>query len=119
MRHVVVYIVSEGLNGRYCSEKGQTLHWQDVLPVGRCTFVELIDSPFVASFRVLVGADILVGSKSGMTHLAGTRGKQTKFVPRMWHSYRGASRVLELEDEIGVEELTEVARLTTTQCLLA
>lgn len=117
-RPVVVYIVSEGLNGRYCSERGLAMDWQSVLPTDRCKVVELIDSPFVASFRVLVGADILVGSKSGMTHLAGMLGEQTKFVPRMWHSYRGASRVLELEDEINEKMLTELTRLTKAQCLL-
>lgn len=55
-RPVVVYIVSEGLDGRYCSEKGQVVDWQEVLPVDRCKVVELIDSPFVPSFRVLVAA---------------------------------------------------------------
>ncbi|WP_138515363.1 hypothetical protein [Rhodoferax bucti] len=111
-RPVVVYIVSEGLDGRYCSEKGQAVDWSNVLPADRCKIVELIDSPFVPSFRVLVGADILVGSKSGMTHLAGMLGEHTKFVPRMWHSYRGACRVFELGDDIDEQALAEIARLT-------
>jgi hypothetical protein len=109
---VVIYVVSEGLDGRYCSEKGQPVRWQEVLPTERCKVIELIDHPFIASFRVLVGADILVGSKSGMTHLAGMLGEQTKFVPRMWHSYRGASKVLELDDDIGERDLAEIAHLT-------
>jgi hypothetical protein len=118
-RPVQVYIVSEGLDGRYCSEKGQVMRWQDVLPADRCRVVEMIDSPFVESFRVLVGADILVGSKSGMTHLAGMLGAQLKFVPHMWHSYRGASSLLELGDEIDEMMLAEVTRLTAAHCLPA
>jgi hypothetical protein len=114
---LVIYIVSEGLDGQYCSEQGLPVVWQEILSRHRCSVVELIDRPFVESFRVLVGADILVGSKSGMTHLAGMLGEQTKFVPRMWHSYRGASRVLELGDEVSDGELAEIASLTMAQCL--
>ena len=117
VRPVVVYIVSEGVDGRYCSEKGEAVSWQQVLSENECKVVELIDSPFVVSFRVLVGADILVGSKSGMTHLAGMLGEQIKLVPHMWHSYRGASKVIELEDEIGERDLQEIERLTAAQCL--
>lgn len=53
-----------------------------------------------------------------MTHLAGMLGEHTKFVPRMWHSYRGATRVLELEEEIGEQALAEIARLTIAECRL-
>lgn len=116
-RTLLIYICSEGRNGVYCSEKGTPLTWRDVLPLDRCQLIELIDSSFVESFRVLVGADILVGSKSGMTHLAGMLGEQTKIVPRMWHSYRGASPVLELGDAIHDHDLLEIARLTVAQCL--
>ncbi|WP_296507205.1 hypothetical protein [Rhodoferax sp.] len=117
-KHIVVYVVSEGLDGHYCSEKGLVVDWNDLLPKNRCTVVELIDKPFVPSFRVLVSADILIGSKSGMTHLAGMLGGHIKFVPRMWHSYRGASSVLELDEEIDAQTMTEVARLTDTACRL-
>lgn len=116
-RPLVVFIVSEGLDGRYCSEIGQPKVWEEVLPRQKCRVVELIDQPFVESFRVLVAADILVGSKSGMTHLAGMLGDQTKFVPRMWHSYRGTARVLELGDELTSSELAEVERLTSESIL--
>lgn len=110
---VTIYVVSEGRDGVYCSERGTPMAWSGVLPAGRCEVVELIDRPFVESFRVLVGADILVGSKSGMTHLAGLLGEQLKIVPRMWHSYRGASPVFELGDDISEQDLTEITRLTT------
>jgi hypothetical protein len=116
-RTLQIYIVSEGRDGVYFSEKGTPMVWQDVLPPDRCQLIELVDSSFVESFRVLVGADILVGSKSGMTHLAGVLGEQTKIVPCMWHSYRGASPVLELGDDINGHDLSEIARLTMAQCL--
>ncbi|MDT7521937.1 hypothetical protein RAE21_05860 [Rhodoferax sp. TBRC 17198] len=116
-RALSVYVVSEGLNGGYCSENGVPVNWHELLPPGRCKVIELIDSPFIESFRVLTGADILVGSKSGMTHLAGMLGGQTKFVPSMWHSYRGADGVLELGDALGQEDLQEIARLTSALCL--
>ena len=115
-RPMVVYIVSYGREGRYCSETGQAMDWSSALPSDRCQVIELIDRPFVESFRVLVGADILVGSKSGMTHLAGMLGSQTKLVPRMWHSYRGATSVLELADALADSDLAEVVRLTEAQC---
>lgn len=116
-RPLVIYIVSEGRDGMYCSEKGIPMVWRDILQADSCQLIELIDSPFVESFRVLVGADILVGSKSGMTHLAGMLGEQTKIVPRMWHSYRGASPVLELGDAIHDHDLLEIAHLTVAQWL--
>lgn len=118
-RPMVVYIVSEGLEGHYSSEIGKAMDWSSVFPPGRCQVIELIDRPFVESFRVLVGADILVGSKSGMTHLAGMLGTQTKFVPRMWHSYRGATSVLELADVLTDRDMAEVVRLTEARCELA
>lgn len=116
-RPLAVFIVSEGLGGRYCSETGQPKVWEDVLPGQKCRVVELIDQPFVQSFRVLVGADILVGSKSGMTHLAGMLGDQIKLVPRMWHSYRGAPRVLELGDVLTGAELAAVEQLAAVTSL--
>lgn len=112
-RPVTIYIVSEGRDGVYCSDKGTPMVWSSVLHADRCDVVELIDRPFVESFRVLVGADILVGSKSGMTHLAGLLGEQLKIVPRMWHSYRGASSTLELGDALNEQDLEEIARRTT------
>jgi hypothetical protein len=110
---VTIYIVSEGREGLYCSENGTPTDWSGAFQADRCEVVELIDRPFVESFRALVGADILVGSKSGMTHLAGLLGEQLKIVPRMWHSYRGATQVLELGDDVSKQDLAEIARLTT------
>jgi hypothetical protein len=48
------------------------------------------------TFHHLLHADILIGSKSGMSHLAGMLGNQIKLMPHMWHSYRGANQLLEL-----------------------
>lgn len=66
---------------------------------------------FLSVFRLMVHADILVGSKSGMKHLAGLLRDQIKQVPKMWNSYRGTSHVLELEDMLNAEEITKVSRL--------
>jgi hypothetical protein len=110
-RHLVVHIVSEGVCGRYCSETGQPFLWDDALPKDKCRVFELIDGSFVDSFRRMINADVLIGSKSGMSHLAALLGNQLGFMPRMWHSYKGAPRVLELSDSIDYEELCEVESL--------
>jgi hypothetical protein len=112
-RPVTVYVVSEGVNGRYCSDRGVPVDWHELIPSARCEIKEMIDSPFIDSFRVLTGADILVGSKSGMTHLSGMLGEQIKFVPAMWHSYRGAKGVLELGDHLDQDDLNEIVQLTS------
>ena len=70
--------------------------------------VEKIDQDFIESFHAMVRADVLIGSKSGMTHLAGLMGDGIKLVPRMWHSYRGTRQVIELEDSIAGDELAAV-----------
>lgn len=108
---IEVYIVSEGVGGQYCSENGQPFSWTDALPAGRCKVFEWIDRPFIDSFRLLVNCDVLIGSKSGMTHLAGMLGDQVKLVPRMWHSYRGAPHVLELEDRLDEIDFSGVVEL--------
>jgi hypothetical protein len=113
-RPVSISIVSEGIGGQYCSENGQRFNWHSVSELKNCSIVEYIDRPFVDSFRLLVNADILIGSKSGMTHLAGLLGDQIKLVPKMWHSYRGASGVIELGDTISTEELDAADRIVAT-----
>lgn len=108
---VKVYIVSEGIDGRYCSERGQPFYWADALPKSKCQVREWIDKPFIDSFRLLVNCDVLIGSKSGMTHLAGMLGDQIKLVPRMWHSYRGTPHVLELDDQLKDADFARIAAL--------
>lgn len=110
-RPVHVFIVSEGVEGCYCSELGQPFIWSDALPGENCRVTEWIDKPFADSFRLLVNCDVLIGSKSGMTHLAGMLGDQIKLVPRMWHSYRGTPHVLELEDQLTEADFVKVAAL--------
>jgi len=105
---VQVYIVSEGVEGRYCSEQGKSFSWADALAKVNCHVVEWIDKPFIDSFRMMVNCDVLIGSKSGMTHLAGMLGDQIKLVPRMWHSYRGTPNVLELGDQLENADLARV-----------
>jgi len=44
-----------------------------------------------------------------MSHLAGMLSKATKIMPKMWHSYRGATQLLEVSDiqsELMPEEIT-------------
>jgi hypothetical protein len=57
---------------------------------------EHIDSDFLSTFHHLINADILIGSKSGMSHLAGMLSEHIKLMPEMWHSYRGSKKILEL-----------------------
>ena len=69
---------------------------------------EHIDTDFLSTFHHLLNADVLIGSKSGMSHLAGMLGKHIKIMPKMWHSYRGATQLLEVSDiqsELKPEEI--------------
>ena len=59
----------------------------------------LADSDFLSTFHHLLNADVLIGSKSGMSHLAGMLGQHIKIMPKMWHSYRGAIQLLEVSDQ--------------------
>jgi hypothetical protein len=111
--HIVV--LSEGLNGSYRSELGADFSWPQALRHLDCEVIEKIDQDFIESFHEMVQADVLIGSKSGMTHLAGLMGEGIKLVPRMWHSYRGTEQVIELEDTIAGDELaTVLAQLWAT-----
>ena len=97
-RPLSIHIFSEGKNGLYQSEKGVHFSWSDFYAGTGHRVTEHIDTPFLDTVHHLLHADVLVGSKSGMTHLAGMLGNQIKLVPTMWHSYRGAERLLEIPD---------------------
>jgi hypothetical protein len=104
-RHLQVVVLSEGVNGSYRSELGAEFSWAQALRHLDCDVVEKIDRDFIESFHEMVRADVLIGSKSGMTHLAGLMGDGIKLVPRMWHSYRGTRQVIELEDTFADDDL--------------
>jgi hypothetical protein len=91
-----IHIFSEGKNGLYQSEMGEAFSWVDFYAHTGHRITEHIDTPFLDTFHQLLHADILIGSKSGMTHLAGMLGDPIKLVPSFWHSYRGAKGLLEL-----------------------
>lgn len=97
---VAIHIFSEGINGRYYSENGKPFSWIDYFDGAPCEVYEHIDSDFLSTFHHLINADILLGSKSGMSHLAATLSTQLKLMPKMWHSYRGSNQLLELSTSI-------------------
>ena len=99
-RPLSIHIFSEGKNGIYQSEQGAHFSWSDFYAGSGHRVTEHIDTPFLDTVHHLLHADVLVGSKSGMTHLAGMLGNQIKLVPTMWHSYRGAERILEIPDSV-------------------
>jgi hypothetical protein len=99
-----IHIFSEGLNGQYLSEKGSCVRWRELFDESRCDVIEHIDTPFVSAFHHLIHADVLIGSKSGMSHLAGTFNANTKIMPKMWHSYRGVPQLIELNDALSRED---------------
>ncbi|WP_145954949.1 hypothetical protein [Polynucleobacter hirudinilacicola] len=93
---VAIHIYSEGKDGRYCSEAGVPFSWKEYFQNSGHEIHEYIDGDFMGTFHHLLHADLLIGSKSGMSHLAGMLGNQVKLMPEMWHSYRGANKLLEL-----------------------
>jgi hypothetical protein len=95
-RSVVIHIYSEGKDGQYRSETGAPFSWKEHFQNTTHEVHEHIDSDFMSTFHHLLHADILIGSKSGMSHLAGMLGDQVKLMPQMWHSYRGTTKLLEL-----------------------
>lgn len=106
---ITIHIFSEGKDGRYYSESGSLFSWKLALREIDSEVIEYIDSGFIDTFHHLVNADILIGSKSGMTHIAGMIGNQIKIVPKMWHSYRGANKILEIfglpkEEELKIKK---------------
>lgn len=98
-RKFAIHIFSEGANGLYHSELGIPCKWNEYFPNTAHEIHELIDTSFTSTFHHLIEADILIGSKSGMTHLAAMLSNNIKIVPRMWHSYRGTPNVLELSEK--------------------
>lgn len=107
-----IHIFSEGLNGQYLSETGSRVRWRELFDKNKCDVIEHIDTPFVSAFHHLIHADILIGSKSGMSHLAGTFNANKKIMPKMWHSYRGIPSLIELNDDLSREDLDQIRQLT-------
>ena len=93
---VSIHIYSEGKDGQYHSETGTPFSWKEHFQDSGHEIHEHIDSDFMGTFHHLLHADILIGSKSGMSHLAGMLGNQVKLMPHMWHSYRGANKLIDL-----------------------
>jgi hypothetical protein len=97
-QEIAIHIFSEGRSGCYHSEIGEPFSWKKHFQNTPFEVHEHIDSDFMSTFHHLLNANILIGSKSGMSHLAATLGRQTKLMPHMWHSYRGVEKLLELPD---------------------
>jgi hypothetical protein len=93
---VAIHIFSEGKDGQYYSENGTPFSWKEHFKQLPYEVHEHIDSDFLSTFHHLINADILIGSKSGMSHLAGVLSEHIKLMPGMWHSYRGSEKILEL-----------------------
>ena len=111
---VAIHIYSEGKDGQYHSETGTPFSWKEHFQNSGHEVHEHIDSDFMGTFHHLLHADILIGSKSGMSHLAGMLGNQVKLMPHMWHSYRGANKLLELpslQSEIDQQALADHIKL--------
>lgn len=109
---LAIHIFSEGKNGHYQSELGEAFSWVDYYAHTGHRVTEHIDTPFLETFHHLLNADLFIGSKSGMTHLAGMLGNSVKLVPSLWHSYRGALDLLEVSDT-----MDEASKSTITQFL--
>ncbi len=109
-KNLSIHIFSEGKDGKYHSENGTPFSWRGYFRDTPHKVHEHIDSDFMGTFHHLLNADVLIGSKSGMSHLAGMLGKHMKIMPKMWHSYRGADQLLEVSDlrtELKQEEITK------------
>jgi len=105
---VSLVILSEGINGQYCSEHGEKFSWSNRFQSDQVNVIEMIDAPFNESFHHMKNSKILLGSKSGMSHLAGMLNGGIKVVPKMWHSYRGSNSVVEIDDHELESKLMEV-----------
>ena len=105
---LALHIFSEGRDGQYHSEDGVPFSWKDHFKDAKLEVTEYIDTSFMDTFHHLLYADVLIGSKSGMSHLAGMLGEQIKVMPQMWHSYRGASKTLQLGSHITEAEISAV-----------
>jgi len=109
-KDLAIHIFSEGKEGQYRSENGAPFSWREHFRDTSYEVHEYIDSNFMSTFHHLLNADVFIGSKSGMSHLAGMLGKHVKIMPKMWHSYRGADRLLEvsgLQSELNQDQITK------------
>lgn len=109
-KNIAIHVFSEGKDGKYHSESGTPFSWKSYFSNTPHVVHEHIDSNFKSTFHHLLNADILIGSKSGMSHLAGMLSNQTKIMPKMWHSYRGANQLLEvssLQSELNQDEIAK------------
>ncbi len=107
-KKLAIHIFSEGRDGTYYSESGLPFSWKTHFENTPHKVYEHIDSDFMSAFHHLLHADLLIGSKSGMSHLAGMLNQQTKIMPKMWHSYRGANQLLEvssLQSELSQDQI--------------
>jgi hypothetical protein len=109
---LAIHIFSEGKNGHYQSELGEAFSWIDYYAHTGHRVTEHIDTPFLETFHHFLNADLFIGSKSGMTHLAVMLSNSVKLVPSLWHSYRGAPDLLEVSDT-----MDEASKDTITQFL--
>lgn len=98
-KNLAIHIFSEGKDGLYYSENGTPFSWKNHFEEFPFEVYEYIDSDFLETFHHLLNADILLGSKSGMSHLSGMLSKRIKIMPKMWHSYKGATQLLEVSDQ--------------------
>jgi hypothetical protein len=117
IKPIAIHIFSEGRNGQYISENGLPFSWQDHFKATDFQVFEYIDTSFIDSFHHLLHADILIGSKSGMSHLVGMLGEQIKFMPEMWHSYRGANKILVLGNSIAEAESSAISKYLSQNLL--
>lgn len=107
-KNLAIHIFSEGRDGVYHSESGLPFSWKAYFQNTPHEVHEHIDSDFMSTFHHLLYADLLIGSKSGMSHLAGVLNQQIKIMPKMWHSYRGTNQLLEvssLQSELKEDEV--------------
>jgi hypothetical protein len=108
-KKLAIHIFSEGRDGIYHSESGLPFSWKTHFQNTSYEVNEYIDSDFMSAFHHLLHADVLIGSKSGMSHLAGMLSDQCKLMPKMWHSYRGSNQLLELPDTQSSLDKTNIA----------
>jgi gliding motility-associated-like protein len=92
----VVTIYNRWGSKLYQSEKGMPFSWKEYFANTPYDIKEYIDSDLKSTFHDLLNADVLIGSKSGLSHLTAMFGDQIKLMPYMWHSYKGTKKVIEL-----------------------
>jgi hypothetical protein len=105
-------ILTDGLNGNAVSDKGDLSRWE--LKLDDLQFKEIsikTAGPFLEDFHAMVSSDLLIGSRSGMSHLAANLGSGIKLMPEFWNSYRFAHSVIEFSGTEGdVEAKSELVK---------